>query len=138
MKIRIWLFDDEKSVLEFLRELFEAFGYEVFCFESPGKILESLNFINSEDQADLIITDIQMPDMDGMEFVEKLNSSGFDKDNIAVISGYWTEEYSAFAQKFGVRMFDKPVDIKELLTWVNERRCCTDSCLCKCLVYEPL
>ncbi|QTA78788.1 Two component system response regulator [Desulfonema limicola] len=123
MKFRIWVFDDEKMIRDMIGEFLREFGYEVFCFQSPAEIAENLNVANSKFQADIVITDIQMPEMDGIEFVKRLTECGFSKENIAMISGYWTEEYREFADKVGVRCFDKPFGFKEVLEWVKERRC---------------
>jgi len=135
MKIRIWLFDDEKMILDSVGEFLREFGYEVFCFESPADIAGNLKIADSDVHADVVITDIQMPGMDGIEFVRRLVECGFNRENIAMVSGYWTEDYREFAGKTGVRCFDKPFGFKDVLDWVEERQCGMEN---NCLIAESL
>lgn len=63
---------------------------------------------------DIILTDIMMPDMDGLEFIEKLRATG-SKAHVIVISAYNDFNYAQKAIRFNVDGYLlKPVDKKEL------------------------
>ncbi|MEE4357344.1 MAG: response regulator, partial [Desulfococcaceae bacterium] len=109
-------------------------GYKVqtFSHPSPG-IIREMNTRKSPGQTDIVITDMDMPEMCGSELTQKLISAGFDEKNIAVISGYWTAENTSEAEKAGVKTFRKPFSIRELLAWLEERKCGTEN---QCLVVD--
>jgi DNA-binding NtrC family response regulator len=122
MNIRIYIFEDSDQVRLWLEEILGMHGYKVqtFSHPSPG-IIREMNTRKSPGQTDIVITDMDMPEMCGSELTQKLIAAGFDEKNIAVISGYWTEESAAEAAR--VKMFRKPFSIRELLVWVEERKC---------------
>ena len=66
MKTKILTVDDEVDTLELMEELFESKGY-ITATASNG--LEALNKIR-EDEPDIVISDIRMPEMDGMQLLE--------------------------------------------------------------------
>jgi two-component system, NarL family, nitrate/nitrite response regulator NarL len=94
-KIKIFLVDDHKI---FVRGVASLLGteqnFDVIGFASSGQ--ETLNFIENN-EPDLIITDIQMPGMDGIELTTKIKES---YPQIKVI---------------GLSMLDKPEIIKDLI-----------------------
>lgn len=87
---KIGLVDDKKELLVPIAELLRKQGYWVKCFEHPAALLSKLQ--NQSDYCDLILTDYDMPAMDGLEFcqlVRKLNPqiqlilmSGVDDVNV--------------------------------------------------------
>jgi len=68
MKKRIIIVEDSKTILEVLSFSLEKAGYDVFTAES-GK--DALNFFNGN-AIDLVITDLYMPEMDGLELVKNI------------------------------------------------------------------
>jgi PAS domain S-box-containing protein len=74
-KGRILVADDEAPVRAVCRELLEQLGYEVA--EAKGGV-EALELLTSGD-FDLTLVDLQMPDMDGLELVGRINQIPLDK-----------------------------------------------------------
>lgn len=69
---------------------------------------------------DIIITDIRMPCISGLEFIQELKQRGLNTE-IIIISGYSDFDYAQKAVKFGVRDYLlKPVDDEELLRVVGK------------------
>ncbi|MFY9275153.1 MAG: sigma-54 dependent transcriptional regulator [Bacteroidales bacterium] len=107
---RILIVDDEKSVRETLREMLEYENYEVIDAENATKALDLL----SSQSFDVILCDIKMPGMDGMELLEKILEN-YDIP-VIMISGHGTIETPVDAIKKGAFDFIiKPFDLNRLL-----------------------
>lgn len=76
MKKKILVVDDERTI-RMLLENYLGQTYEVTA-KSDG--LDALNWLNAGNIPDLIIADINMPNMDGFAFVENIRASGYFKD----------------------------------------------------------
>jgi response regulator NasT len=67
--LRVAVADDEKDTLEFLQEALPRLGHEVVAVAETGtQLVERVR----ETNPDLIVTDIRMPDMDGIKAVEQI------------------------------------------------------------------
>lgn len=67
---RILLVDDEEPVLNIMKQLIESLGYKVVAFDSSPKALET--FQADPKKFDLVITDVTMPQMTGLELARRL------------------------------------------------------------------
>ena len=114
--LKVLIADDEIKVsqLVFLFFYWEELGMEVIGIVNDGvKAYE----IIVEKQPDIVITDIRMPGMDGIELVEKtIRELEFGKKVFfVIISGYSQFEYAQQAVKLGVEDYLlKPIKKKEL------------------------
>lgn len=85
-KQRILLVDDSAFFRNMLTPLLSVAGYEVTTLESP---IEALELCETGEKFDVIISDIEMPDMDGFEFAERVRaeeSSWHDTPMLALSS----------------------------------------------------
>ncbi len=115
----ILLIDDDDQIRIMLRRMLEAEGYEVVD-ASNGK--EGIRLYR-EDPADLIITDIIMPEKEGIEVIMELKKDFPDVKIIAISGGGQidAEEYLQMAKMLGAKFtFTKPFERKELLDAVKE------------------
>lgn len=114
---RIVVADDEEPIRDIIREALETEGYEVFLAENGT---EALAFVLDENP-DLVITDIVMPDMEGIELIRKI---GAHSAHIAVIVMSGNPVGSRFLQSaelFGARgSLVKPFSMDELLITVRQ------------------
>ncbi|MFI5148901.1 MAG: sigma-54-dependent transcriptional regulator [Bacteroidia bacterium] len=112
---KILIIDDEKSIRKTLREILE---YENFKIDEASDGLEGFALVGKE-KYDLILCDIKMPKMDGIEFLEKTAAIGSDIP-VIIISGHGNIETAVEAVKKGA--FDyiaKPLDLNRLLVTVR-------------------
>ena len=110
----VLLVDDEASIINGLKSLICWEGYNYTILKTAGNGLEALKLIKSI-QFDLIITDIRMPGLTGLELIEKINELDY-KGKIIILSGYAEFEYAKKAIKWGVNGYLlKPIDTEELL-----------------------
>jgi two-component system response regulator (stage 0 sporulation protein F) len=82
---RILVVDDQESMRDMLADLLDMMGYEPCTVESGSQALEHL--IASE--IDLVITDLNMPEMDGLELMKRIKERT-PKMPVIVITGYGT------------------------------------------------
>lgn len=107
--------DDEKSIRNSLREVLEFEEYRVLESESGKETLEILE----QESVDLILLDIKMKGMDGMEVLKKLNDKGYQLP-VIMISGHGNIEVAVEATKLGAFDFvEKPPDLNRLLVTVR-------------------
>lgn len=64
----IWIVDDDESVLDLMLTIVERLGYAGRTFTLATEALEAFQ----RGAADVVISDVRMPDMDGMEFTRRL------------------------------------------------------------------
>lgn len=116
--------DDEESVRDLLYEILTSLGYETKVFNSPMDIPcihESCphDCVGGDIPPTLLITDIQMPEMNGLDFVLHKIEKGCKIKNVAIISGSWDDEQRAIAEKLKCKKFDKPFGFSDIANWVN-------------------
>ena len=73
MNTMILLVEDNAEMQNILRELLEYGGYEVLCGRNGLEGLEALNALNGI--PDIIISDIKMPGMDGVVFLQQVRNN---------------------------------------------------------------
>jgi CheY-like chemotaxis protein len=117
--IRILLIEDDVAVLEMLKKTLEREGYQVTT-ASNGRI--GIREYNSQ-SFDVVITDLIMPDMEGMETIISLRKDNPDVKIIAMSGGGLNnpDEYLDVAKKLGaIKAFEKPLRRQVLLDAVAE------------------
>lgn len=111
---RILVVDDESSIRRTLKEILEFEKYEVDLAPDGMTALEMVN----ANGYDVILLDIKMPEMDGMEVLEKFQ--GITDCPVVMISGHGTIETAVEAIKKGAYDFVvKPPDLNRLLITIR-------------------
>ncbi len=93
---KILVVDDEAKMRRLLEILLKQMGYDVYQAENGHKALVVLSELN----VDLIITDLKMPQLDGLGLIRKLHEQNSDIP-IIVITAYGTVETAVEAMKYG-------------------------------------
>ena len=112
---RVIIVDDEPVIRRGLRETIEwdSLGLEVAGEAADG--LEALNLVR-EIRPEILITDIRMPDMDGLELIREVRKLDFNV-KITILSGYSDYDYLKAAIRLGVDNYLlKPIDNDELIS----------------------
>lgn len=108
--------DDEHTICDLIRYSLEPAGMEVVTAEN-GK--EALTLLEKE-PVDVIITDLLMPSMTGLEFIKEMKNRK-SSIPIIIITAYGNMEMSQEIVKEGVfRLMEKPLDFDILVPIVNE------------------
>lgn len=112
---KILVVDDERSIRNTLKEILEFENYEVeVAADGPSAVnlLKNKNF-------DVIFSDIKMPQMDGIELLTEIRSSGIEVP-VVMISGHGNIETAVECIKKGAYDFiEKPIDLNRLLVVVR-------------------
>jgi CheY-like chemotaxis protein len=66
----ILVVDDETDILSVVKQLLEEYGFNTCCFTKPSIALE--HYKVSSNNHNLVISDLQMPKMNGFEFIRKV------------------------------------------------------------------
>lgn len=112
----ILIVDDEPLLLEELQESLELEDYEVTTAESAPRALE----LCRDTAFDVVVTDLKMPKMGGLELIGKLKENGFG-GQLIVVSGHGAESNREKAMAGGaVACFSKPLDIEELISKLEQ------------------
>lgn len=105
--IKILIVDDEKIERNGIKFLLKQMNLELEIFEAVNG-LKALDVLK-EEKIDILLTDIKMPFMDGIELIQEVVKSWKDI-KIIIFSGYGEFEYARMAMKSGVSNYIlKPV-----------------------------
>jgi len=114
----ILLIDDEAPFRSVLKQVLSNAGYDVV---EAANGAEGIRYFH-EKPADMIITDIIMPEKEGIETIIELKKAYPEVKLIAMSGGGWygTDIDFDMAKKLGAIALDKPFALQELLDAVNE------------------
>ena len=121
MQKKILVIDDEELIIKTLRKLLEKNGFMVFVAKNGQDAL----VMAEEEKFDLIIADIRMPGMNGVETVQSIYKN-LEKRNLKkipaiFITGYADEQIKQKAEAFKpIAYIYKPFDIPELVDKIKE------------------
>lgn len=115
----ILIIDDDIAIQKVFTQLLESEGHEIALATNGKDGLARMK----ELEPDLIITDIMMPEMDGLEIVTYIRDHYPNLPVIAISGGMQMAamNFLPLAEKFGAcRVFEKPVSLIKLRETVNE------------------
>lgn len=108
---RILITEDDRVQREIIADILEHSGYEVRASSSGNESLEALG----EDSFDVLLTDLKMPNMDGLELMRQAKRVSPDTDAI-IMTAHATIKTAVTAIKEGAADYlEKPFDKDELL-----------------------
>jgi CheY-like chemotaxis protein len=114
--LSVMVLDDEPIVGKRLKPVLEKSGFRVECFEDPAKALARLE----EEEFDIIVTDLRMEGVDGIEILEHVMAHG-ERTRVILITGYATVEVAREALVKGAFDFiSKPFKPQDLRAVVNK------------------
>jgi len=112
----ILLVEDDPASQEYLQEGLEPTGVKIFAFESAEKALESFR---EDDGFDLVLMDIRLPGMNGLEATNRLRKINSNIPVIAQTAHAMEEDRKRCIQSGATDYISKPIEISKLLTLVN-------------------
>jgi CheY-like chemotaxis protein len=124
MRLRVLIFDDDELIRLLIRGICERHGYDVITYANPGvcplNAEEHCPCSSEEVCADVIISDLEMPIVKGLDFVESMSRKGCHCRHIALVSGSCESEEVSRAVTLGCKVIPKPFKVKEIEGWLEE------------------
>lgn len=112
----ILIIDDERLIRESLFEILRIEGYHVYMASSAEEALELLR----DQKVDVILTDLRLPNMSGMEFLEEVKAFSPDTE-VILITGYGSIENAVEAMKKGAYHYvTKPINDEEVKSFIGK------------------
>ena len=120
----ILIVDDEPDILSIVRRVLEEYGFNVCCFTKPNIALEHYRI--SPNNHGLVISDLHMPNINGMEFLRKvreinsdtkifLTTSNFEMSDLGLLSFPNGNLPSSLIDEF----IQKPFSIEQLIVLIR-------------------
>ena len=107
----VLVIDDNRDILELVRLQLEADGFKVVTLEDCSLALDYLTANN----ADVIVTDLMIPDITGLEFIHQLRRvSNYDRIAIIAMSAYDKTYLAAAVMAGAVDALHKPEELHKL------------------------
>ncbi len=114
--VRIMIIEDDEEMRSLLKDFFEEEGFETDSVNNGGDALRKL----SADHVDLIISDVRMPGLTGLDILPKIRELK-PKTPIIVITAYGSEEVRRKSLERGATTYlEKPIHLSTLRTLIRE------------------
>ena len=115
--INFLLVDDEEVLFKAIADRLRLKGFIVDCALSGN---EALNQLEKSDTIDIVMLDIQMPDLDGMSLLEIIKAK-YPLVEVIMLTGHATIQSAVEALKFGAYEYLlKPCDFNDLISKANK------------------
>ncbi len=113
--MKLLLVDDDKTILNVLKDYFSVLGYDVLTTLDGEDAFKTYKRVtDSGDVIDFVVSDIYMPVMNGIDFYYLVRENGF-KGGFVFITGFYTDLNEEKLKKDGVlKVFYKPLTLKDL------------------------
>lgn len=119
--IRVLLVEDEKVIREGIASLIRQVSPHFTVVKEAEHGREALDYL-SRNVVDMVVTDIRMREMNGLQLLEKIRER-FEDMPLLIISGYSDFSYAQKALQFGVADYLlKPIDRKQLVCALDKIR----------------
>ena len=112
MSKRIFVVDDEPKIGNLFSNVLEKDGYEVDAFVNPRSLVEA--FDEGSEEPDVVVADMIMPEMNGVELMETLQERGLDAP-IIIMTAHSSVQTAVEAMRQGAfHYLEKPVNLEEM------------------------
>ena len=114
--LRVHFIDDDPTAGDLFRRFSRGKPYDIAIFRDPLQALKDIR----EQGSQLVITDLSMPNMSGLELLEAIRQADLEVP-VIMITGFSTEENAIKALKLGATDFiKKPFDMDDLLNQIDQ------------------
>ena len=112
MDKRIYVVDDEPKIGNLFSNVLERDGYEVESYLNPLSMLEALD--EGAETPDVVVADMMMPEMDGVELMETMQERGLDVPVIIMTAHSSVQTAVEAMQQGAFHYLQKPVNLEEM------------------------
>ena len=112
----ILIVDDEVDICEKLATCFELEDFIVLTAHSGNKAIDILRL---NPQVELIVSDIKMPDGDGLKLIDFVKNELDKKVPIIMLSAFSETPEAELLERGALRLISKPVNIDDLISYIK-------------------
>lgn len=112
---QVWVVDDERSIRWVLEKALTQNGWQVTCFESAEAVIEAMAFSTPQ----VVITDIRMPGIDGLELLEQLQATHEEIPVIVMTAHSDLDSAVSSIQSGAFEYLPKPFEVDEAIAVVG-------------------
>jgi CheY-like chemotaxis protein len=112
--MKILVVEDDLDTRDLLSELLEIHGHEI---ATAGESQEALSVLSKQPDIDLLITDVSLPGMSGIELASAAKSLQ-PQIGILVCSGYGEQQFDSLP--FAVEWVQKPIEMESFIAAVEQ------------------
>jgi len=118
MTRRVLLIEDDPAILALMHQAFVRHGFETYCAENGRIGIEMFHALNP----DLVVTDIVMPEKEGMAVIIEIKKALFDAKIIAISGGGETGRmaYLRWAKELGADLVIRKPFRMSMLVWMAQ------------------
>lgn len=124
LKLRALIFEDENALRNALCQYLKRIGFEVVSFSDPCFSLfcsaSQCPCLENQTCADVLISDIRMPQTYGVQFIQDLLNKGCRFKNIMIMSADFTMPEYRQSVELGFNTIEKPFSFNEIKVWLDE------------------
>lgn len=119
--MKVLIVDDSKLIRQVVRMNLESLNILASDIREAVDGAEALKMARSMGEIDMIVTDLQMPHMDGIEFLKRIRTiRGFQETRVVAISSALTKQSVDTLQRLGVDDFvKKPFDLDKFMVVIK-------------------
>lgn len=114
--INILIVDDEEGIRSGLAMYIEDEGHKVFVAASGNEAIEICN----KNKIDFVISDIRMPDGDGIKLLKSLRSKNPDLPVVLMMSGFSQYSRETIISKGAIDLIEKPFPFEKLEEYIDQ------------------
>ena len=125
IKLKALVLEDNKEHRDILCMILNSLDVEVESFEDPTYFLKQRETCPVDTPyLDFILTDNDMPNMTGVDFLERLQEMNckIDSKGKAIMSGNFKNNDIERIEKLGSKIFHKPCSLDDISGWIEEIR----------------
>lgn len=112
---KILIVDDDKDLREVIAYDFKKRGFEIFLAENGNSAEQVLK----DEKIDVLISDIQMPDCDGLCLLKKIKMMTAPKPIFLMMSGFTNYKKEDIESMGALALIPKPINRKEMLSLIE-------------------
>lgn len=114
---KILVVDDSIAIVNSLQAILDVSGYQVETAYNGSDALRKIH----QNNYDLVICDIEMPGLSGLEFLSRVREEFDDNLDVILMTGYLEHDYFIEAIRLGANDFiRKPIDTKQMINSIRE------------------
>lgn len=122
-KPRAIVLEDDRLSQQLLSAMLESRGYDVITYDNPSicplQRSPECRCTNDERCTDILMSDLNMPLVSGLEYIQNQRIKGCKCKTVALVSGEITYSVEQKAKRLACQLFPKPVNIKDIFGWLD-------------------